>query len=237
LPEDGVGFFSSDNDGATELFQKFGGEKYLSGITDNDNFVWATDIETGDTGTTFKLCIKGEKPVKCSTVLLGKHNISNVCLCASVAYKIGLTPKEIAQGINRIKTIGHRLEIMPNSKGIVIIDDSYNSNVDGVKAAMEVLDVFKGRKIVLTPGLVELGKEENMANLEMGKILAKHADIVIIIGRHNAEMLINGLVEGGFDKKNIHFAKNLNKGNDKLNEVMKEGDIVLFENDLPDNYN
>ena len=237
LAEGGAGFFSSDNDGSTELYQKFGGEKYISGVTDKDNFVTATEITTGETGTTFKLCISGEKPIKCTTVLLGKHNVSNICLCASVAYKIGLTPKEIAQGINRVKTVGHRLEIMPNNKGIVIIDDSYNSNVDGVKAAMEVLDVFKGRKIVLTPGLVELGKDENVANFEMGKILSKHADIVIIIGRHNAEMLINGLIEGGFDRNNIRFATNLNKGNDELNAVMEEGDVVLFENDLPDNYN
>ncbi|MBQ7349136.1 MAG: UDP-N-acetylmuramoyl-tripeptide--D-alanyl-D-alanine ligase, partial [Clostridia bacterium] len=88
-----------------------------------------------------------------------------------------------------------------------------------------------------TPGLVELGKMENIANLELGKTLASHADIVIIIGRHNAEMLINGLIDGGMDRANIKFAKNLNKGNAVLNELMQEGDIVLFENDLPDNYN
>ena len=102
---------------------------------------------------------------------------------------------------------------------------------------MEVLDNFKGRKIVLTPGLVELGKRENVANLEFGKLLAKHADIVIIVGKHNAEMLINGLIDGGMDREKIKFAKNLNKGNAILNEIVTEGDIVLFENDLPDNYN
>ena len=102
---------------------------------------------------------------------------------------------------------------------------------------MEVLDYFTGRKIVLTPGLVELGKMENVMNLEFGKRLARHADIVIVIGKHNAEMLITGLSDGGFDKQNIMFAKSLNKANVLLNEILKEGDIVLFENDLPDNYN
>ena len=61
--------------------------------------------------------------------------------------------------------------------------------------------------------------------------------MVIIIGTHNAVMLINGLVEGGMDRENIKFAKTLNKGNELLNEIMREGDVVLFENDLPDNYN
>ena len=101
---------------------------------------------------------------------------------------------------------------------------------------MEVLDTFKGRKIVLTPGLVELGKYENVMNLEFGKMLAKHADIVIIIGHHNAETIINGLLDGGMERENIKFAKNLNKGNAVLNEIMQAGDIVMFENDLPDNY-
>lgn len=236
LAENGKGFFSTDSEGARELYERFGGEKFCAGLSGENNLVTATDISTGQHGMSFTLVIRGEKPVKCNTVLLGRHSVSNICLATAVAYKIGLTPQEIAQGINRIQSIGHRLELMPNNKNIVIIDDSYNSNEDGIKAAMEVLDTFSGRKIVLTPGLVELGKIENVANLAFGNLLAKHVDIVIIIGKHNAEMLINGLTAGGMDKSNIFFAKTLNKGNAMLNEMLREGDVVLFENDLPDNY-
>jgi UDP-N-acetylmuramoyl-tripeptide--D-alanyl-D-alanine ligase len=237
LANDGVGFFSSDNEKSVELYGRFDKEKYLAGASGEDNLVWATDVKTDVRGMSFTLNVKGEEPVSCTTVLLGKHSVKNICLASAVAYKIGLTPTEIAEGINRIQSVGHRLELMPNNKNIVIIDDSYNSNVDGVNAAMEVLDTFDGRKIVLTPGLVELGKMENVANMEMGKTLAKHADMVIVIGKHNAEMLINGLLDGGMARENIKFAKSLNKGNEILNGIIKEGDVVLFENDLPDNYN
>lgn len=237
LADGGVGFFSTDNDNSRELFERFSGEKYSAGLGDGEHLVTATDVKTDARGMTFSLVFGGEKTVKCSTVLLGRHSVRNICIAAAVAYKIGLSPKEIASGINRITSIGHRLELLPNNKKIVIIDDSYNSNVDGINAAMEVLDTFKGRKIVVTPGLVELGKMENVANLELGKTLAKHADIVIVIGNHNAEMIINGLLDGGMDRANIKFAKNLNKGNAALNELVQEGDVVLFENDLPDNYN
>ena len=236
LAQGGKGFFSFDNQGARELYDRFCGEKYTAGISGGD-LVMATDITTDSNGTTFILNIKGEQPVRVSTVLLGKHNVSNICLAAAVAYKVGMTAEEIAQGINRLSSIEHRLELMPNNKNIIIIDDSYNSNEAGVAAAMAVLDTFSGRKIVLTPGLVELGKAENVVNFEMGKTLAKHADIVIVIGKHNAEMLISGLTEGGFQLDHIMFAKTLNKGNAMLNEIVKEGDVVLFENDLPDNYN
>ncbi len=237
LTEDGAGFFTSDNEDAKDLYAKFGGEKYSAGIEGEDNLVSAKDVVVTAKGTSFTLCIKDEEPIECHTILLGKHSISNICLAAAVAYKIGLSAEEIGQGINRIQTVWHRLEIMPNNKNVVLIDDSYNSNVTGFNSAMEVLDSFEGRKIVLTPGLVELGIDEALINFEMGKNLASHADIVIVIGRHNAESLINGLVEGGFERENIKFAKNLNKGNLELNAIMKEGDVILFENDLPDNYN
>ncbi len=235
LSENGVGFFSSDNEGAVELAERFSGEKYCAGIAGN-GLVTASDIEIDSKGTSFTLNIKGEKPIRCNTVLLGHHSVSNICLGAAVAYEIGMTPVEIFEGINRIKAVGHRLELVPNNKNIVIIDDSYNSNEDGIKAAMEILDTFSGRKIVVTPGMVELGKMENVLNLEFGKLLAKHVNMVFVIGKHNAEMLINGLKEGGFPVNNIKFAKTLNKGNAMLNEILKEGDVVLFENDLPDNY-
>ncbi len=233
----GKGFFCSDSEGAVELYGRFNGEKHLAGLNGSCNLVTAEDITMGSQGMSFKLCIKGEEPVRCTTMLLGKHSVSNICLAASLAYELGLTVEEIALGINRIKTVGHRLQLMPNNKGIVIIDDSYNSNVDGTKSAMEVLDTFEGRKIVLTPGLVELGRMENVANMEFGKLLAQHADLVFVIGKHNAEMLVSGLLEGGMSRENIRYAKSLNKANEELNEILKEGDVVLFENDLPDNYN
>lgn len=237
LKKDGVAFFCSDNEIAKDLSNLYNGEKYLAGQSGDDNLVVATEVVLGSSGVTFTLNVKGEQPVKCTTVLLGRHNVSNICLASAVAYKMGMKPAEIAQGINRITSVGHRLELMPNNKGVVIIDDSYNSNVDGFKMAMEVIDKFEGRKIVLTPGLVELGKDENLYNYEMGKEMASHADKVIIIGTHNAEMLINGLVDGGFDRENILFSKSLSRGNETLNSIIREGDVVLFENDLPDNYN
>ncbi len=237
LPESGKGFFSSENDGSLELFERFKGRKVLAGGNGgNGQQVYATDVVVTNKGTWFTLNVEGEEPVKCVTVLLGKHSIDNVCLAASVAYELGLSLKEIAYGVNRLQSVMHRLEIIPNNKNIVIIDDSYNANEDGVKASMEVLDTFEGRKIVLTPGLVELGKRENQANYEMGRLLASHADLVIVIGNHNAEMLVSGLIDGGMDREKISFFKSLNKGNEYLNTIITEGDVVLFENDLPDNY-
>ncbi|MBQ0099069.1 MAG: UDP-N-acetylmuramoyl-tripeptide--D-alanyl-D-alanine ligase, partial [Firmicutes bacterium] len=215
LTENGVAFFSSDNKYTLELYDRCDSEKVKAGLNGENNLVTAENIKVTTSGTNFDLVFEGKEKINCSTILLGSHSIKNICLASAVAYKMGMAKEEIAEGINRIQSIGHRLELVKNNKNIVIIDDSYNSNEDGISAAMEVLDMFSGRKIVLTPGLVELGKTENMVNFEYGKLLSKHADKVIVIGKHNATMIVNGLVEGGMKKEDIMFAKNLNRGNDE----------------------
>lgn len=234
LPETAFGFFSYDNDICRELYGNAVCNKFLAGA--DGGLAHAEDISPDEGGTSFTLKIEGEEGVRCNTTLLGKHNISNICLAAAVAYKIGLSPKEIADGVNRLKAVEHRLEMVTNNHNIKIIDDSYNSNRDGARAALEVLSSFEGRKIVLTPGLVELGKEENLENFEFGREIAEVADKLIVIGKHNAEMLIKGWYEGGRGNEDIMFAKSLEKGNALLNGIMRAGDVVLFENDLPDTY-
>lgn len=236
LDSNGVAFFTSDSEGALELAERFGGEKFISGLNGDNLYVSAKNAKLMPDGMSFDLVVNG-KSTPVYTTLLGEHNVSNICLAVSVALKLGLSTEEIILGINRLTSVWHRLEVIANNKDITIIDDSYNSNVNGFKSAMKVLDGYEGRKIVLTPGLVELGKVENVVNYELGKLLANHADIVIVIGKHNAEMLISGLKDGGMNVDNIVFAKNLNKGNAYLNTIIRPKDVVLFENDLPDNYN
>lgn len=236
LDSNGMAFFTSDSEGALELAERFGGEKFISGLNGDNLYVSAKNAKLMPDGMSFDLVVNG-KSTPVYTTLLGEHNVSNICLAVSVALKLGLSIEEIILGINRLTSVWHRLEVIANNKDITIIDDSYNSNVNGFKSAMKVLDGYEGRKIVLTPGLVELGKAENVVNYELGKLLANHADIVIVIGKHNAEMLISGLKDGGMNVDNIVFAKNLNKGNAYLNTIIRPKDVVLFENDLPDNYN
>ncbi len=237
LPSDGFGFFSADNAGSIELYNRFQGKKFLAGIQAQEDLVFADEIDISEQGTAFTLRIHGEKPVHCLTTLLGKHNISNICLAAAVAYQIGMKPKEIALGINKLSAIEHRLALVPNHRDIVIIDDSYNANEDGAAVALDVLNTFSGRKIVVTPGLIELGSRENEANYDFGRRLAEKADKVIVVGRHNAEMLIKGMLAAGMQRENILFERNLTRGNERLNEIVEKGDVVLFENDLPDTYN
>lgn len=229
----GVGIFTSDNPNAVKLYQEFGGEKALAGLQENSQ-VYATDITADKFGSKFKLNIFGQE-LECQTKLLGKHNISNICLAVALAYKLGLTIEEIKQGISKIEPVEHRLNIIDNGK-IIIIDDAYNSNVEGTKYALEVLGYFEGRKIIVTPGMTELGATQNKENYEFGIRLASVVDYAFLVEGGSANAIRNGMVFGaGFDHKKVKVVANLTVAKDKLAKIIEDGDIVLFENDLTDN--
>ncbi len=191
-------------------------------------------MKTTKSGSNFDLCINKEK-VHVSTILLGEHNISNILLAANVAYDLGLSLSEIALGIGKLLPISHRLEII-KSNAYTIIDDAYNSSVEGSKASLDVLSKFDGKKFIITPGLVELGSEQFNSNFEFGRNMASVCDYVIIDSGINYDAISSGLIFAGFNESNILIASSLNMAVKLLGEYINPNDVVLFENDLPDNY-
>ena len=236
LPKkEGLAIFNGDNQGSIKLYNKCDKEKYYTSITDNSAYVFADNINVSKNGLSFKLNIDKNK-IDCKTKLVGKHNLENILVSSAIAYKLGLSMEQIKIGISKLKPINHRLEIK-NENGITIIDDSYNSNVEGSVCALEVLNLFKdSRKVVVTPGLVELGQMEKEENFNFGKNIAKVADLVIIVNKTNMESIKNGLLSEEFKEQNIYFVSTLIEARMKLKEITKLGDVILFENDLPDNY-
>ena len=227
-------YINTDSDGSKTLAKNFKNAITIS-INDGKSAIIAQDIVTTKEGSKLKLCYKDED-VKCKTILLGSHNISNILLAAAVAIDMGLTLKEIATGIEKLVTIPHRLEIVKSSSTYTIIDDAYNSSVEGSKASLEVLSKFDGKKFVITPGLVELGSEQFNSNFEFGINMASVCDYVIIDSTINYDAISSGLIFGGFDEKNIIQVGNLSQAVQMLNSLASSNDVVLFENDLPDNY-
>ncbi|MFA5675314.1 MAG: UDP-N-acetylmuramoyl-tripeptide--D-alanyl-D-alanine ligase [Christensenellales bacterium] len=237
LGKDGCSFFPSDSEICRKLYEKTQSEKYLFGMEyEGAVYARAENIKTGSFGSRFDLVIDGES-ICCETKLLGKHNIANITGCAAVAKRLGLSADEIRLGIRKAAPVEHRLQLLPTKNGITVIDDAFNANPSGARAAMEVLSTFEGRKIVVTPGLVELGEREEEENRAFGKVMAGVADIVYLIGNKRARPIYNGLLEGGFEKSNIFVFSFLSEAADMLWKNARTGDVVIFENDLPDNYN
>ena len=233
--EGGLAIFNGDSNKCLDLYNQCEVEKILASIKDENAFVHAKNIKISSTESSFVLVIDRNE-IECKTKLLGKHNLENILMCAGLAYKLGLSLQQIQIGISKLQPINHRLELKKEN-GLTILDDSYNSNVEGSLCALEVLKLFKtGKKIVVTPGLVELGNKEKEENINFGKNIAKYADFVIIVNKTNLEQIKEGLLSEGFDESKILAASSLIEAKLQLKDVAQRGDVILFENDLPDNY-
>ena len=235
LPADGQAFFADDEDICRELYEKTVKEKMIAGLDPAYDDVWAESICYSPEGSTFDLCTK-EKRIRCRSQLLGELNIRNILLCSAVALKLGLTPEQISRGIEKIRPIEHRLQLIPNPGGMSVIDDAFNSNIRGAKQAFQVLKAFPEKRIVVTPGMVELGDKEYEMNREFGLAMADCCDMAILVGKKRSQAIREGLRAGGFAENSIHVVSSLDEATGLLRKTVKPGDTVLFENDLPDNY-
>ncbi len=236
LPENGCGFFPDDGAICRELYDRMGKEKRLCCLhSERDADVWAEDIAVSPQGSSFLLCTNDGK-TPCTTKLLGEHNIQNILLAATVCFRLGLTARQISRGIAKLEPVEHRLQLLPPRGGMSIIDDAFNSNPRGAEAALRVLAAFPGRRIIITPGMVELGAEEEAFNYAFGQKMASSADIAILVGVRHTAPIARGLREGGFPEENIHPVNSLTDAAALLRTLGRSGDVALFENDLPDNY-
>lgn len=191
------------------------------------------DISCTCEGTSFTLCLGG-KDYAVSTRLLGEHAAYNIGLCAQTAYLLGVSAEDICSSIGNLDFVEHRLQLI-RSNGVNIIDDGYNSNVVGAQAAVNVLKSFSGRKIVVTPGLVELGVLDEQENAALGAKLVG-LDEVILVGDTLVGFVSKGYLAAGGDSAKLTTVPTLTEAQNKLKELLHAGDTVLFLNDLPDIY-
>lgn len=170
--------------------------------------------------------------------ILGQYNLDKIDGVIYLAKKLGLTNKEIATGLKKIKTPAHRLQpILNHEKNILVIDDSYNGNPDGVEEAIKTLSLFKKRrKVFVTPGLVEIGEKDREVHRRIGKRLNDVVDLVILIKNSVTPFIEEELAKNGFNKKNILWFNSMMEAQNNLGKNLKSGDVVLFQNDWPDNY-
>ncbi len=172
-----------------------------------------------------------------STPLLGGYAPATVMGAVCVAETLGMTRAEITHGVAMTRPVAHRLEPFNAENGVLVIDDSYNGNPDGAREAVRVLARFKNRrKIYVTPGLVEMGTKSPEIHRALGTDLAAVADIVILIENSATGFIAEGLKNAGFRNQDILRFKNAEGAHAALPATLKSGDVVLFQNDWPDNY-
>ena len=193
------------------------------------------DVRLQATQTEFFLCLGGKEIPVC-TPLLGEGAVENIALAVTLAVKLGLSAEEIAKGVQNLVPVEHRLQLL-RSGDVYILDDGYNCNPLGAKAALKALGRFSGRKCVVTPGIVECGVLEEKTNAELGAEIAKlELDLVILVGDTLVAAVKNGYLAAGGSAEKVRTVNTLQKAQDELSKWLCAGDAVLFLNDLPDVY-
>lgn len=175
-----------------------------------------------------------------TTHLAGRGNILNLLAAVAVADHLQVSEAMQKRAMRQIEQIEHRLSVKRTAGGVTIVDDAYNSNPLGAKMALEVLRNFRrmegGRRIVVTPGFVELGERQAELNRELGREIATACDIAIVVNKTNREAISAGITEQGFDLSNLIKVDSFAEASTRLAQMLRAGDVVLYENDLPDSF-
>lgn len=196
----------------------------------------AYDIKGNSKGLSFKMKDENGKEITFITKLIGKHNVLNLVGAISVAVNFGIPMKSLINTVRNMEPVKHRLELIPGSPKS-IIDDAYNSNPAGFKSAIDALSEFEGLKILVTPGMVELGEKEYELNYEAGKYATDKCDYIILVGKEQTKPLQDAISKSKFDKNKLFVVDKIEEAL-KLTNIIEPGKqrTILLENDLPDQY-
>lgn len=196
----------------------------------------ASRIAFGSDGTRFTVHSADRAEAEVKMNVLGRHHVGNALLALGVGTLMDIRIRSGAHALSRLKPVAHRLALREEG-GLLILDDAFNSNPVGAKNAMEVLGAFAPRRrFVITPGMVELGSRELEENQALGAHMVGHVDDAILVGPARTAAISAGLREAGMPGDQIHVVSTLFEARELIRELAGPGDVVLYENDLPDQY-
>jgi len=239
LPPDGLAIFNGDNEHCRKLAARTRHTRValysLEKAAGSD--LWADSVEHTREGLRFTIATKDGQAVAARSRIVGRHNVLNILGATRIALELGLTLEECTAGIANLTPAPNRLEVKSGAGGTTIIDDSYNSNPIGAAEALYVLSQFTGgKRLLVTPGMIELGTLHYQKNEELGYLASQCADVVILVGPEQTKPIQDGLRRGGFPEQNLRVIKDLSETQGIFQKMLRPGDVILFENDLPDLY-
>ncbi|WP_010255998.1 Mur ligase family protein [Treponema primitia] len=235
LPDDGVIFLNHESDYIRNAATNKKRVSYA--ISPRGCNYEAKNIHVSNNGSAFDVILSGGRECHFETKLIGVHNVENILGSIAAADYLGVDADTVAMSVRRLESVPHRLQLL-NRGGMAIIDDAFNSNINGAKMAIDVLNTFEGFKILVTPGMVELGNLQDSCNREFGAKAAESCDYVILVGAKQTGSILEGLKSGNYPEEKVFIAGTIEEAFRKIESINSKGfqKVVLLENDLPDNY-
>lgn len=244
LPADGFAVVNNDFEMIrTRQVDNVAVARYAVENTDGASY-YACDITTTAHGTSFTIVGPDDLRLQLQTPLVGRCNISNITAAVIIALRLGVPAAKIAVAVRTLSQVEHRLSVRRLPGSYTILDDAYNSNPGGAKMALEVLaDMARdshGRAIIITPGMIELGDRQEELNHAFGTQIGQKADLALVVGQYNHDAIIQGIeesknAEGGRGTEVLAF-DTFAQAQQYIIAHAGQGDVVLYENDLPDTF-
>lgn len=235
LPNDGLAILNYDNLYIRDYQLKSGIKVLTYGIENKDVDYHGFNIYYGKDGSRFEIKFPNQEKYLFTTKLLGKHNISNILAGVALADYLAMNVNKIINTVSLLKPIEHRLELKA-FENYSIIDDSFNANYEGACNALDILNHFHNIRIIITPGLIELGIDQDNYNYYLGEKIAKICDFVVLVGVKQTYKLYEALEDVNYPQVKILVTNSYNEGFKYILDTFKENFTLLIENDLPDNY-
>jgi UDP-N-acetylmuramoyl-tripeptide--D-alanyl-D-alanine ligase len=243
LPQDGIGIFNWDNPYVRAMYERGFPDTRLAVSWDNAAHATqlrflARDIKETVNGMEFEVVdTQFRESHGFTTKLVGRHNITNILLATAAARHLGMSLVEIAMRVATLEPAEHRLQRKTLAGGITVIDDAYSANPVGAQNALDVLALYqKGRRVLITPGIVELGPLHEQENRKLGQRAAQVCTDIVLVGIEQTAPIQRGIQDIGFEAEHLHIFDTREETIAWFQRELKAGDTVLFLNDLPDTY-
>ena len=231
LPHNGFAVFNGDNEHTFKMALKTQVPHVLYSVKDKAH-VWASDIKATLDYLRFVLNYKDKKEL-IEVKLTGKHNVSNLLAAITVSLHLGLDMEELRRGLSKLEPLERTLRPIIGREGVLIIDDSYSANPDGVIAALEYLkeNFTDKQKVILMPSLIELGREARAIHAKLGSKLAEIGDQVIITTADYYKEILQGVERESYPKfRLIMKSKEIKQ---HLKGFLDKDTVVLLESRVP----
>jgi UDP-N-acetylmuramoyl-tripeptide--D-alanyl-D-alanine ligase len=241
LPSGGTAVVNADDPVCLELAERArrDGKRvvlYGMGEAAGDLAIRGVDVTLSGRGSRFRAVAGRGESVAYETQLLGRWNLSNILAGLAAGVEWGVPLEAMREAVATLRPAPQRLEVREEG-GIVKILDVANANPRGAQMALEVLAQFGGgSRILITPGMVELGPIEAEENRRFGQAAAAVCDYVVLVGPEQTRPIRDGLMDRGFPQDRVLVARNADEVADRLAGVVRPGDVLLYENRLPDSY-
>jgi UDP-N-acetylmuramoyl-tripeptide--D-alanyl-D-alanine ligase len=246
LRPDGLGVFNWDNPYVREMYDKGYPNNRIavsrvvkpSDVTNAVPRFVASDITETLNGLSFAVIdtLNGTSEWF-TTSVMGAHNVTNILLATAVAVHEGMSLKDVAQRVRALQPAESRLVRQSNDKGVMIINDAYSANPVGVVSSLQVLGMHQqGRRVLITPGMVELGEMHVSENFKLGVLATQYATDIILVGEKQTQPIQDGIRSTAFPPDRLHIVAHVSEAIHWYQTNLQKGDAVLLLNDLPDTY-